>query len=96
VANHHATELLPDLASDHPISVHTVGVSIGSAPGIDRAHLSRVRGLVDLINSVVISGHVARSVHPGENLKDLLPLPYDDETPPASASLPGNLDDDHL
>ena len=32
------------IAHDYPISVHTVGVSIGSAGGIDRAHLARVRG----------------------------------------------------
>jgi uncharacterized protein (UPF0276 family) len=32
VANPHATELLLELAHDFPISVHTVGVSVGSAP----------------------------------------------------------------
>ena len=80
VANAHATELLLDLARDYPISVHTVGVSVGSAHGIDRAHLLRVRRLVDLIDPVLVSGHVAWSTHPGEYLNDLLPLPYDDET----------------
>jgi len=80
VANPHATELLLDLARDYPISVHTVGVSIGSAHGVDRAHLVRVRRLVDLIKPVLISGHVAWSTHPGEYLNDLLPMPYDDET----------------
>lgn len=80
VANPHATELLLDLARDYPISVHTVGVSVGSAHGIDRAHLARVRRLVDLVNPVLISGHVAWSTHPGEYLNDLLPMPYDEET----------------
>jgi len=80
VANPHATELLLDLARDYPISVHTVGVSIGSAHGIDRAHLSRVRQLIDRINPILVSGHVAWSTHPGEYLNDLLPLPYDEET----------------
>jgi uncharacterized protein (UPF0276 family) len=80
VANAHATELLLDLARDYSISVHTVGVSVGSAHGIDRAHLLRVRRLVDLINPVLVSGHVAWSTHPGEYLNDLLPLPYDEET----------------
>ena len=36
LANPHATELLEELARDYPISVHTVGVSVGSADGIDR------------------------------------------------------------
>ncbi|MGE0521643.1 MAG: DUF692 domain-containing protein [Variibacter sp.] len=80
LANPHACELLDDIARDYPISVHTVGVSIGSATGIDMNHLKRVRGLVDKINPILVSGHMAWSTHAGEYLNDLLPLPYDDET----------------
>jgi len=80
LANPHASELLLDLARDYPISVHTVGVSIGSAGGIDRAHLKRVRALIDRVDPVLISGHLAWSTHAGEYLNDLLPLPYDEET----------------
>ena len=43
LANPHGLELLTDLARDYPISVHTVGISIGSADGIDRDHLRRLR-----------------------------------------------------
>ena len=80
LANPHASELLLDLARDYPISVHTVGVSIGSAGGIDRAHLKRVRALIDRVDPVLVSGHLAWSTHAGEYLNDLLPLPYDEET----------------
>lgn len=80
VANPHATELLQDLARQYPISVHTVGLSVGSAGGIDRAHLRRIRALIDLIDPVLVSGHLAWSTHKGEYLNDLLPLPYDRET----------------
>lgn len=80
LANPHACELLDVIARDYPISVHTVGVSIGSATGIDMIHLMRVRGLVDKINPILVSGHMAWSTHAGEYLNDLLPLPYDDET----------------
>jgi len=80
LANPHATELLAEAASHYPISVHTVGVSIGSAKGIDHHHLRRVRGLIDLVDPVLVSGHLAWSTHEGEYLNDLLPLPYDDET----------------
>jgi hypothetical protein len=79
LANPHAIELLVDLSRDYPISVHTVGVSIGSACGIDRSHLTRVRRLIDIFNPVLVSGHLAWSTHPGEYLNDLLPLPYDEE-----------------
>src|SRR5882672_2662307 len=79
LANPHAAELLVDIARDYPISVHSVGVSIGSAGGIDRPHLARVRALVDRIDPIFVSGHLAWSTHAGEYLNDLLPLPYDDE-----------------
>jgi uncharacterized protein (UPF0276 family) len=80
LANPHAAELLMQIAERYPISVHSVGVSIGSADGIDREHLLRVRRLVDLIDPVLVSGHLAWSTHAGEYLNDLLPLPYDEET----------------
>jgi uncharacterized protein (UPF0276 family) len=80
LANAHASELLLDIASDYPISVHTVGVSVGSAGGIDRVHLARVRALVDALDPVLVSGHLAWSTHDGEYLNDLLPLPYDEES----------------
>ena len=80
LANPHATELLIDIARDIPISVHTVGVSVGSANGIDRTHLDRVRTLIERIDPILVSGHLAWSTHAGEYLNDLLPLPYDDET----------------
>lgn len=80
VANPHATELLADLARSYPISVHTVGLSVGSATGIDRRHLERVRALIERIDPVLVSGHLAWSTHGSEYLNDLLPLPYDEET----------------
>jgi uncharacterized protein (UPF0276 family) len=80
LANPHARELLMEIAQRYPISVHTVGVSIGSVDGIDRAHLARVRALVDEIDPVLVSGHLAWSTHQGAYLNDLLPLPYDEDT----------------
>lgn len=80
LANPHATELLLEARRDYPMSVHTVGVSVGSAGGIDDVHLERVRLLVDMLDPVLVSGHLAWSTHEGEYLNDLLPLPYDDET----------------
>lgn len=80
LANPHATELLVDLARSYPISVHTVGLSVGTATGLDRRHLSRVRAFVDAVDPVLISGHLAWSTHESTYLNDLLPLPYTDET----------------
>jgi uncharacterized protein (UPF0276 family) len=79
LANPHATELLSELSRHYPISVHTVGVSIGSVSGIDRSHLKRVRGLIDMVDPILVSGHLAWSTHGGDYLNDLLPLPYGEE-----------------
>jgi uncharacterized protein (UPF0276 family) len=79
LANPHAMELLLRIAERHPISVHTVGLSVGSAEGVDREHLSRVRAFVRDVDPILISGHLAWSTHEGLYLNDLLPLPYDEE-----------------
>jgi uncharacterized protein len=80
LANPHAREMLEDLVRDYPISVHSVGVSIGSADGVDKKHLRRVKELVDRIDPFLVSGHLAWSTHEGEYLNDLLPLPYNEES----------------
>jgi uncharacterized protein (UPF0276 family) len=80
IASAHATELLVALAGRYPMSVHTVGLSVGSATGLDRRHLARVRALVDRLDPILVSGHLAWSTHGAEYLNDLLPLPYDEET----------------
>ena len=80
LANPHAAELLFEIARHYPVSVHSVGVSVGSADGVDRAHLARVKALVDQIDPILVSGHLAWSTHAGDYLNDLLPLPYHRES----------------
>ena len=80
LANPHARELLEDIARHYPISVHSVGVSVGSVGGVDRHHLRRVRALIDRLDPIMVSGHLAWSTHEGDYLNDLLPLPYDAES----------------
>jgi uncharacterized protein (UPF0276 family) len=80
LANPHARELLVDVARSHDISLHTVGLSVGSITGIDREHLGRIRRLADEIEPILVSGHLAWSTHRGVYLNDLLPLPYNEET----------------
>ena len=79
LANPHATELLLQARRDFPVSVHTVGISIGSAGGIDRVHLRRLRALVDCVDPFLVSGHLAWSTYGDEFLNDLLPLPFNEE-----------------
>lgn len=77
LANPHAAEMLEDITRHYPLSIHSVGISAGSAGGLDRAHVARVRSLVTRLDPVLLSGHLAWSTHDGEYLNDLLPLPYD-------------------
>lgn len=80
LANPHAREMLQQVRTGCDISVHTVGISIGSADGIDRNHLERVRRLVDETDPFLVSGHLAWSGFGGAYLNDLLPIPYDRES----------------
>jgi uncharacterized protein (UPF0276 family) len=80
LSNPHAKELLLDLSAEYPISLHTVGISVGSANGIDEVHLRRIRDLANALDPVFISGHLAWSTFGNEYLNDLLPVPYTEET----------------
>lgn len=72
---------LERLRGDYPLSCHGVGLSLGSAAGLDQAHLGRLRALYDRFEPEAISEHLAWSITPdGAFLADLLPLPYTHET----------------
>jgi uncharacterized protein (UPF0276 family) len=80
LANPHAKKLLVELSADYPISLHTVGISVGTARGIDETHLRRLRELANAIDPPFISGHLAWSSYRDEYLNDLFPMPYNEET----------------
>ena len=71
--------LLTAIRRDMPISLHGVGMSLGSAEGIDPAHLNRLAALAGRIEPGLISEHLAWSVCDGIYLADLLPLPLTEE-----------------
>lgn len=64
----------------YPLSVHGVGLSIGSADGLAPGHLARLKTVVDRYQPCVVSEHLAWSTHGGAFLNDLLPLPCTRET----------------
>ena len=53
------------LRTDYPISVHGVGLSLGTAEGIDERHLDRLACLVDRLKPVLVSEHLSWSVSDG-------------------------------
>jgi len=72
--------LLADIRARYPVAIHGVGLSIGAARPLDRAHLARLKKLVDRYQPFLFSEHLAWSSHGEVFLNDLLPLPYNEET----------------
>jgi len=67
------------LRADYAFSVHAVGLSLGSADGLDATHLARVAALVKRLEPAWVSDHLSWSVSGGRYFNDLLPLPYTEE-----------------
>ncbi|ULO23826.1 DUF692 domain-containing protein [Methylocystis sp. SB2] len=70
------------LRRDWPLSIHGVGLSVGGAEPLDRAHLQRVKSLVEQYDPAAFSEHLAWSTQGARFLNDLLPLPYNATTLP--------------
>ena len=70
---------LETVRRDLPVSLHGVGLSLGSAEGLDPVHLDRVRQVAERIDPALVSEHVAWSITNGVYLADLLPLPMTEE-----------------
>jgi uncharacterized protein (UPF0276 family) len=75
-----AVRALEAIRADYPLSFHAVGLSVGSAEGVDRRHLNRIKGLVDRFQPAMVSEHLAWSQAGGAYLNHLLPLPYTEES----------------
>jgi uncharacterized protein len=74
-----ALAALARIRADYPLSLHGVGMSLGSADPLDRAHVAKLRRLVDRIEPALVSEHLCWSGIGGRHLNDLLPLPYTEE-----------------
>ncbi|MBY5924528.1 MULTISPECIES: DUF692 domain-containing protein [unclassified Halomonas] len=73
-------EQLAVLSRRYPLSVHGVGLSLGSAEGIDPEHLKRLTTLVDQLKPALVSEHLAWSRLDGHSYNDLLPVPLNQES----------------
>ena len=75
-----ALVLLEAVRREYPVSLHGVGLSLGTAGDLDARHLGRLRSLVDRLEPCLVSEHLSWSTAGGTYLNHLLPLPYTDET----------------
>jgi uncharacterized protein (UPF0276 family) len=69
---------LIEVRKNFPISLHSVGNSLGSASGIDLNHLEKLKKLIKIIDPFLVSDHISWGYLAGDkrHLNDLLPLPY--------------------
>lgn len=68
------------IRAQYPLSLHGVGLSIGSEGPLDREHLARLATLIERYQPQSFSEHLAWSSHGPVFLNDLLPLAYDAST----------------
>lgn len=67
---------LTAIRENYPLSMHGVGMSLGSATGIDQDHLEALALLVSRYEPQQVSEHLSWSQVNGIYHNDLLPLPY--------------------
>lgn len=70
---------LEAIRGDYPLSLHGVGLSLGSAEALDAPHLERVRRTAERFEPGLVSEHLSWSIAGGTYLADLLPLPMTEE-----------------
>lgn len=74
-----AVRALERARANYPLSLHGVGLALGSVDGIDREHLARVKRAIARFEPALISEHACWGHTGGEHFNDLLPLPYTSE-----------------
>lgn len=71
---------LDRIRAEYPVVMHGVSLSIGSTTPFDDSYLRDLRKLADRIEPAWISDHLCWTGVHGQNMHDLLPLPYTEET----------------
>ena len=67
---------LTEIAAYFPISFHSVGLSLGSADGVDGEELDQLAALCDRYRPAMVSDHLSWSGSASNRYPDLLPVPY--------------------
>jgi uncharacterized protein len=73
-------QYLQRIRAHYPLSLHGVGLSLGSTDPLDSVHLKKLKALVERFEPGLVSEHLSWSSVGGRHFNDLLPLPYTDES----------------
>ena len=88
-----ALDWLERFRSHYPLSLHGVGLSLGSADPLDARHVERLRELVRRFDPTFVSEHLCWSSLGGRHSNDLLPLPFSAEALAHAVARIGELQD---
>lgn len=72
--------ILDALLEKYPMAMHGVSLSIGSADPLDEHYLKRLKALAKRVNPPWFSDHICWTKVHGQNLHNLMPLPYTKST----------------
>ena len=72
-------QYLEKIREHYPLSLHGVGLSIGSVDELNRRYLTKIKELIHRFEPGLISEHLCWSSVNGIHSNDLLPLPYTQE-----------------
>jgi len=71
-----AAAILERVRRDYPVSLHGVGLSLGSADRLDRAHLDKLDALARRVDPLFVSEHLSWSAIGARHANELLPMPF--------------------
>lgn len=71
--------ILEQVRAKHPVIIHGVSMSIGSAAGLDEEYLAKLKRLEQRIDPLWVSDHLCWTRTSAHNSHDLLPLPLTEE-----------------
>lgn len=73
-------EMLQMIRQDYPVALHGVSMNIGSPAGIRVDYLQKLRELIEQVEPFIVSDHLSWTGSPEQNLHDLLPLPFTEDS----------------
>ena len=71
---------LSEARKEYDLSLHAVGLSLGSDQPVSEEHLAQFKDLIDIYQPFNVSDHASWSASGNAHLNDLLPLPYTQES----------------
>lgn len=71
---------LQRIRENYELSLHGVGLSLGSSERVRKAHIKMVQKLIELVSPIFVSEHLSWNISQNFYLNDLIPVPYTQES----------------